>query len=253
MKIKTGDIWNIGNHQLLCGDSTSEPLVKDFIKEKTIKVCIADPPYGVGYKAQAKCKNSALYQLTVKNDHIVNWSKTFSNISTNVLYTWYATTKMDIIASALEEAGYKIRQGIVWKKNNSTLSRHFYHLKHEPCIFASKVGVKSKDLWTGDRKQHSVIESSSLSPKKRIHPTQKPVEVYLPMITNHTLVNEWVIDPFAGSGTIFEAAEQTGRKAMGIEISPELCKKIIGRFESVGMDCQFHRNIFDDAKKELSD
>lgn len=239
VEIKLGDIWQLGKHQLMRGDCTQQEVVQEFLKDKSIKLCITDPPYGVNYEVvnrknsraeNAKVKKH-LADIKIQNDHRASWSAAFALSDAPVLYTWYPAALPEVCIAAQREAGYQPKQSIIWAKNRFALSRSAYHWKHETCSYAVKVGAKAD--WLGDRKQHTIWEEKVPSPKERRHPTQKPVGLYLRPIENHTREGDWVYDPFAGSGTIFEACQRTARRALGIELDQTYCQRIIEFWEDL--------------------
>lgn len=247
-KIELGDIWQLGKHQLIRADCTQADVVQDFLKGKPVELCIADPPYGVRYnsnnrhKHRSKVKES-LSSTLLLNDHRTSWAMALSLSKAPVLYTWYPSFLPDLCIAAQREAGYFPRQNIVWLKNRFALSRSAYHNKHESCSYAVRADAKAN--WYGDRRQHTVWEESIPTPKERYHPTQKPVGLYKRPIENHTRKGQYVYDPFAGSGTVFDACEVTGRRALGVELCPKYCGRIIERWEALtGKTATYHSNIF---------
>ena len=184
-----------------------------------------------------------LQDIRIRNDHRTNWAATFQLSNAQIAYVWHPSTAPDVSIQALRDGNYQPRQTIVWLKNRATLSRAAYHWKHEACIYAVRVGENAN--WLGDRKQHTVWEANSVEPKHRIHPTQKPIELYLKPIEHHTEKKELVYDPFAGSGVVFSACEELGRTAYGIDLEPHYCEKILERFErETGKTPKLEGNIF---------
>ncbi|MFK7823644.1 MAG: site-specific DNA-methyltransferase [Oligoflexales bacterium] len=240
--VKFGDIWKMGEHRLLCGDSTEKVMLKEFLKEKNIKVCITDPPYGISYTS--RCENEDLYKLKLKNDHTISWGDAFRNCQAPVLYVWFSYRYFDITSRSLMDAGYDIKQMIVWAKNHFSLQRHMYHLQHEQSLVCIKDGSKVTDHWKGDRRQVSLWNIPSVNHKHRLHPTEKPVGVYTIPIKNHTLKGELVLDIFAGSGTLFEAAERLGRVGLGVELCPNTCSLILSRMKDMGCKINLESNLF---------
>lgn len=242
--VKFGDVWKIGRHRLLCGDSTAQPMIEHFLAGAKPKVCITDPPYGIHYSS--RCTSDGLYKLKVKNDHAISWGDAFRLSQAPVLYVWFSFKHYDVAARAVHDAGYEIKQMVIWKKRHFSLQHHLYHLQHEQCLVCIKQGVPTKNLWTGDRRQVSVWEVASVKAKDRIHPTEKPVGVYTIPIRNHTNnADDIVLDLFAGSGAIFEACEELNRVGLGVELCPKTCGRILTRMENLGCSIGFDRNIFD--------
>ena len=257
-EVKFGDIWKLGNHQLLCGDSSEEAMVNALLKTKKPVLMVTDPPYGVNYtnSKTRRFRNDkniidnneiSLSDIKIRNDHRSNWGKAISLSRSRIAYVWGPSTNIDVTTQSLRDANYKVRQSIVWAKNRFALTSHGYHWKHEVCFYSVKEGQTS--TWTGDRKQTSLWEESVINPSERIHPTQKPIGLYLRPINNHTEKGDYVYDPFAGSGVLFVACEETGRKALGVELDPEYCSRIINRYqEQTGKKAKLVKNIFEEAQ-----
>lgn len=248
--VRFGDIWRIGPHKLLCGDSTEKVMVDLFLKDHKPKLCVTDPPYGINYKS--KSSNDDLYRLKLKNDHIVNWSKAFKLSKADVLYVWFSYKHFDVVSRSISDASYDAKQMIVWIKNHFSLQHHFYHLQHEQCFVCVHENAKLTELWTGDRRQTSVWKIASIKPKDRIHPTEKPTGVYKIPILNHTIEGDYVIDMFAGSGAIFQACIETNRKGLGIELDPLQCDRILKRMTNFGCQINLETNLFKAPPKRLS-
>lgn len=242
-KVKFGDIWKIGDHRLLCGDSTESSIMEVFLNNLNPKLCLTDPPYGINFNS--KSLSGKLRRIKVKYDHIATWGDAFRNCKSPVLYTWFSFKHYEVVARSLQDSGYSVKQLLVWIKNHFTLQHHFYQLKHEQCLLSILEDHPVKGLWTGDRKQTSVWNVPSVSPRNRIHPTEKPVGVYTIPILNHTKPGDLVIDIFAGSGVLFEAAEVTNRIGYGVELCPATCELILNRMADFGCEVTLERNIFD--------
>ncbi len=249
-KVKFGDIWKLGNHRLLCGDSTEPAMMERFLIGQNPALCVTDPPYGVNYKARVS--KPALYDLKVKNDHVVSWGDAFRLSKAPVLYAWFGFKGFDIVSRAINDAGYDVRQMLIWVKNHFSLQRFFYHLQHEQCLLAVRHDVKQATTWTGDRKQRSVWFVNGVRPGQRIHPAEKPTGVYTIPIINHTREGDIVVDLFAGSGVLFEACEALQRVGLGIELCPDVCFRIIGRMERLGLEVSKEINILDELETVLA-
>lgn len=240
--VKFGDIWKIGNHRLLCGDSSEKVMIELFLKNHKPKLCVTDPPYGINYTSRST--NEDIYKLKVKNDHIASWGDAFRLSQAEVLYVWFSYKHYDVVSRAVADAGFNINQMIIWVKNHFSLQRHFYHLQHEQCLVCVHQNSKITDLWTGDRRQVSVWNAASVKSKDRIHPTEKPVEIYKIPIMNHTYEGEFILDLFAGSGVIFTACEQTNRRGLGVELDPVQCSRILERMSGLSCKISFEQNLF---------
>ncbi|NRA63473.1 MAG: site-specific DNA-methyltransferase [Pseudobacteriovorax sp.] len=251
MKVKFGDIIKLGEHYLLCGDSSQGAMVSKFLKDVEPRLMITDPPYGVNYQVRDRKKpgnkenvDQDLEEIRIRNDHRTNWSQTFYHAKAQIAYVWYPSTCPDVAIQALRDGMYEPRQTIIWNKNRATLSRSAYHWKHESCLYGVRVGNNAN--WKGGRKQHTVWDVKGVEPKERIHPTQKPLELYTLPIVNHTDPGEIVYDPFAGSGVIFEACQKSGRIGYGVDLEPAYCRKIVKRIQDqFDIEAEVIGNVFD--------
>ena len=238
---KPGDLWLLGDHRLLCGDSTKGEDVERLIAGQEPFVMVTDPPYGV--KLDQSWRDKALGDKAmgpgnrniVANDHRADWTEVWQRFSGDVAYVWHADKFSDVVMQSLRDAGFEICQQIIWNKSVMVMGRSDYHFKHEPCWYAVRKGRQHG--WTGDRKQTTVIDAKSPNhimsgsdEEKTDHPTQKPVECMAYLMRNH---DGTVYDPFLGSGTTLIAAEQLGRKCYGMEISPQYCDVIVKRWETL--------------------
>lgn len=234
-----GDLWVLGNHRLLCGDSTVATDVARLLGDEHPNTMVTDPPYGVkldmSWRNEAKGgKNN---ENVVKNDDRADWYDTYVLFPGSIAYVWHASAFTDVVMANLRDAGFEVKQQIIWRKNVFVLGRSNYHWQHEPCWYAVKKGAKSN--WKGDRKQTTVwdcaspnMSNSTGSDDKTEHPTQKPVELFIRSINHHTNPGEYVYDPFAGSGTLMVACEKTNRRALMMELDPKYCDIIIQRYEN---------------------
>jgi DNA modification methylase len=136
LKVNFGDVVRIGNHWLLCGDSTEAPMVKAFLSEEP-RLMVSDPPYGVNYQvrdrkhASGRSISADLEDIKIRNDHRTNWSKAFYLSRAQVAYIWHSSTAIDVAIAAVRDGDYQPRQSIIWLKNKHTLSRSAYHWRHE--------------------------------------------------------------------------------------------------------------------------
>ena len=228
---KLGDIWKLGNHRLMCGDSTKEDDVKKLCINP-VDLLLTDPPYNIDYEGGSKKRDK------IANDKIDNFreflTKCFSNAS-NVMkagasyYIWYADTESYNVRGSVMDAGWTIRQNLIWNKDNSTFGRSDYHWKHEPCLYGWIDGASHN--WMGDRKQTTVIEFKRPS-KSELHPTMKPVGLMEYQIENNTRGKDIVLDLFGGSGSTLIACEKLDRICNTIEFDPKYCDVIIKRWEN---------------------
>ena len=239
-KTKLGDLYELGDHRLLCGDSTLPEAVSKVLNGSEPILMITDPPYGVEYDASWRRVAGKRKQLTagkVQNDSQVNWSLAWCLFPGSVAYVWYPSLHTFEVYKSLSDSEYEIVSNIIWVKQNFTLSRGDYHWQHEPCWYAVKKGHKHN--WQGARDQSTIWEVASLSAfgankddERTAHSTQKPLECMSRPIKNNTSEGESVYDPFLGSGTTLIAAEQLNRKCYGIELDPAYCDIIVDRWIS---------------------
>lgn len=235
---KPGDLWLLGDHRLLCGDSTVSSDVDRLLNGQSPNTMITDPPYGVNYEAdwRAKAKKTKKTERekssNLTNDDKADWFDAYVLFTGSVAYVWHASSYTDIVMDGLRRADFDIKQQIIWNKNVHALSRSDYHWKHEPCWYAVKKSGERN--WRGGRTQMTVWDVASIGSEKdkTAHPTQKPVELFERSINHHTNPGEYVYDPFAGSGTLMVACEKTKRRALMMELDPKYCDVIIKRYEN---------------------
>ncbi len=230
---KPGDLWILGEHRLLCGDSTKPEDVERLMAGAKADMMFTDPPYGVSYVGKTK------KALTIQNDgeadlpKLLDGSFAGSLLATREGACWYVAAPAGPphweFARRLMELGV-YRQTLVWVKDSMVLGHSDYHYKHEPIFYGWKPGASHRE--PPDRTQVSVWEIAR--PKRsEEHPTMKPVELVAKAICNSSLRDESVYEPFCGSGTTLIAAEQLGRKCYGMEISPAYCDVIVKRWETL--------------------
>jgi site-specific DNA-methyltransferase (adenine-specific) len=232
-KTKLGDIYILGNHRLMCGDSTSIDAVEALMDGQLADQLVTDPPYNIAYEGGSKKRDQ------IKNDEMADEEfRQFLKdvyIAANavmkagaVFYIWHADTEGYNFRGAARDMGWKVRQTLIWNKDNSAFGRSDYHWKHEPCLYGWKEGAAH--LWAADRKQTTVIQCKRPS-KSELHPTMKPVELMEYQILNNTKGSDIVLDLFGGSGSTMIAAEKTGRKSCLMELDPKYCDVIVQRWE----------------------
>lgn len=237
-KSKLGDIYQLGSHKLMCGDSTNEADVKKLMNGEMADLLLTDPPYNVAY--EGKTKDS----LTIKNDSMDNDSfrqflvNAFSSANEvmkpgAVFYIWHADSEGYNFRGACFDIGWTVRQCLIWNKNSMVLGRQDYHWKHEPCLYGWKDGAGH--LWASDRKQTTVIDYEKPQ-RNGVHPTMKPVGLFDYQIKNNTKGSDIVLDLFGGSGTTLIACESNGRHARLMEYDPKYVDVIISRWEELTGD-----------------
>jgi len=230
---KPGDIWILGKHRLMCGDSTSVDHLEKLCNGRQVDMWLTDPPYNVAYEGKTKDA------LTIKNDSMSD--DTFRQFlrdaytaadavmkSGAVFYIWFADVESYNFIGAVNDVGWKMSQILIWKKSSLILGRKDYHFKHEPCIYGWKEGAAH--LWAADRKQTTILEFDKPS-RNGEHPTMKPVALFEYQMLNNTKGGDIVLDSFGGSGTTLVAAEKNGRVAYLMELDPKYCDVIVKRWE----------------------
>lgn len=231
---KAGDVWHLGNHRLICGDSTKAETYERLMDGKMANLVVTDPPYNVNYEGSAgKIKNDnmgndAFYQFLL--DAFVNMEKVMASDAS--LYVFHADTEGLNFRRAFADAGFYLSGTCIWKKQSLVLGRSPYQWQHEPCLFGWK--KKGKHQWYSGRKETTIWEFDK--PKKNgDHPTMKPVPLIAYPIMNSSMSNCIVLDPFGGSGSTLIACEQTGRICHTIELDEKFCDVIVRRYiEQVG-------------------
>jgi len=229
-KTKLGDIYILGNHRLMCGDSTSIDAVEK-LTDGLVDILVTDPPYNVNYEGSngLKIQNDSMGDEQFRQflrDAFVAANAVMKQGA--VFYIWHADVEGYNFRGACKDAGWQVRQCLVWNKDSLVMGRQDYHWKHEPCLYGWKDGAAH--LWAADRKQTTIIECKK--PKKNdMHPTMKPVELMEYQILNNTKGQDIVLDLFGGSGSTLIAAEKTGRKARLMELDPKYCDVIVKRWE----------------------
>lgn len=233
------DVWILGDHRLMCGDSTQADHVDRVLGGEAPNLMVTDPPYGVSYDPQWREDNKiGLWSGGDKtgkviSDDIADWSAAYAHFRGQVVYVWHSGLTAGVFWKTIVAAGFDIRAQIIWAKQISVFGRGAYHWQHEACWYGVRKGGKAS--WIGDRKQSTIWEIQNANPMGgqkddgvTHHGTQKPVECMLRPMANH---KGDVFDPFLGSGTTIIAAQKLGRRCFGLEISPEYCDVILARWE----------------------
>lgn len=237
---KYGDIWVMGEHRLICGDSTLYDDVKKLMQDETASMVFTDPPYNVNYGATMK--DSLRYHAgtlggrKIMNDNLGDGFAQFltdslSNLmmfNNGAAYVCMSSSELHTLYNAFIAAGGKWSTFIIWAKNTFTLGRADYQRQYEPILYGW--GADKKHYWCGDRDQSDVWEYNK-PVKNDLHPTMKPVELVERALNNSSKTGEIVLDGFGGSGSTLIAAEKTGRKARLVELDPKFCDVIVKRWE----------------------
>ena len=228
--LKLGDLIELGEHRLLCGDSTSSEDIDVLMKGKLAKLVYTDPPYGVDYDGG-----------TTKREKLVNDDSTdiFEAVAPSIaiaseekapIYIWHADRYVSEVTRALANEGYEVRATIIWNKSLAqfgALSAQ-YKTKHEPCLYAFKKG--NAPYWYGPTNEVTVWDVDRAS-KNEFHPTQKPIELAARALRNSSKKGDVVLDVFLGSGSTLIAADQLNRVCYGMEIDPKYCQVILERYQ----------------------
>ena len=230
-KTKPGDIYQLGRHRLMCGDSTSIDDLEKLCNGQQVDMWLTDPPYNVAYEGGTG--------LTIKNDDMgddqfrqfLRDAYTAADAVMKhgaVFYIWHADSEGYNFRGAAKDAGWTVRQCLIWEKSSLVMGRQDYHWKHEPCLYGWKDGAGH--LWSSDRKQTTILRFDK--PRKNgEHPTMKPVELFEYQMLNNTKGGDIVLDSFGGSGTTMIAAEKNGRVGYLMELDPKYCDVIVKRWE----------------------
>lgn len=232
---KRGDIWVLGRHRLMCGDSTEAADVALLMDGNKADMLLTDPPYNVDYTGKA----SELETRKIENDKMEDsafqdfLTSAFENAAENmkaggVFYIWHADSEGLNFRVACKKAGFQVRQCLIWNKNAMVMGRQDYQWKHEPCLYGWKDGASH--LWASDRKQTTVLDFEKPQ-KNNLHPTMKPIKLFDYQIKNNTKGDDIVLDLFGGSGTTIMAAEQNGRRGFVMEYDPKFVDVIVDRWE----------------------
>ncbi|WP_019108113.1 DNA modification methylase [Peptoniphilus senegalensis] len=262
---KLGDIFELGDHILMCGDSTKLEDINKIARSGEIDLVITDPPYNVEYEGKKK-KREKIKNDSMQEDEFSKFLKeVFANIKEllkpgGAFYVWHADRNRFIFSKSLRDAGLEERQNLIWIKNNITIGRSDYQWKHEPCLYGWKEGaahyfiadftntsvyddvpnlarMNKNELKEYAKKLLEIIEDGTTIMREDkpltspLHPTMKPITLIAKQIKNSSKDGEIVLDLFGGSGTTLIAAEQTGRKSRIIELDPIYVDVIIARWE----------------------
>jgi DNA modification methylase len=238
---RVGDLWILGEHRLLCGDSTSEAQVQRVLGGKQAALCATDPPYLVDYTGERPNDSGKDWTDTYKEVEITDADRFFRSVFTNIksvlaphaaIYCWHAHKRQRLIADIWNDLQILDHQQIVWVKPTPVFGRVFWHFRHEPCMMGWIQGSMPEhdsnhefnSVWEIDWEGKSRIVGNE-------HPTQKPVEIFARPIRKHTQPGDTVFEPFSGSGSQLIAAELTGRRCCAIELEPVFVDVAIRRWQ----------------------
>ena len=246
-KVKRGDIWQLGKHRVMCGDSTSSDDVAKLMNGEKANMVFTDPPYNVDFKGQELSnttkdgkkilnhKGANTKHETIKNDKledeefILFIKEVLKNIKTYNKGAWYFTfcdLKLDLLLLPLKEMGFIWKSIIIWNKNQATLSGKDYKSRYEPIVYGSP-----NNSFYGERYKQEDVWEFQRTLKNDLHPTMKPIPLIENGIKNSSKLNMIVLDLFLGSGSTLIAAEKLNRKCYGMELDEKYCDVIIERWE----------------------
>ena len=226
---KAGDLWMLGEHRLLCGDSTKPETYELLMNGKKAQLVVTDPPYNVDYKGTAgKIKNDKMAEDQFEQFLLAAYSQMYESMTDDAsIYVFHSDSHGLAFRKAFEEAGFYLSGCCIWKKQSLVLGRSPYQWQHEPVLFGWK--KKGKHQWYTGRKESTIWEFDK--PKKNAdHPTMKPVALVAYPIMNSTMTGCLVLDPFGGSGSTLIACEQTGRICYTVELDEKFCDVIVKRY-----------------------
>ena len=231
---QSGDVWTLGRHRLICGDSTQAETFDILMQGKKANLVVTDPPYNVNYEGTAgKIKNDNMasekfYQFLL--DAFTNIARVMADDAS--IYVFHADTEGLNFRKAFSDAGFYLSGCCIWKKPSLVLGRSPYQWQHEPCLYGWK--KNGKHQWYSDRKQTTIWEFDKTK-KNTDHPTMKPIPLLAYPICNSSMSNTLILDPFGGSGSTLIACEQTDRSCYTAELDEKYCDVIVKRYiEQVG-------------------
>lgn len=241
--VETGQLWVLGEHRLLCGDSTKAADVARLMGEEKASLVVTDPPYGVAVAGGAKDpRDTKNFQSgrTIENDDLGDEeleslvSSALRNAAAVMrpgaaFYVWHPSSRAELFARAVRVSLAPYRQIIIWAKEHFVFGRQDYHWQHEPCFYG---WIDGAHTWHGERNQSTVWKGAPVGTdlEKRVHPTSKPIWLVTKPILNHTVPGDCLYEPFSGSGTALMACEQFGRRCRAIELDPAYVAVAIERW-----------------------
>lgn len=242
--IVLGDLFEIGQHRLLCGDSTQTDTFAKLFEDKLADLVVTDPPYNVAYEGKTKDA------LKIENDNMSNDSfyqflyDFYTALGSYTKkgggwYVWHADSEGANFRRAMSSAGILVKQCLIWVKNSLVMGRQDYHWKHEPCLYGWKEGGAHN--WYSDRKQTTVLNFDRPF-RNAEHPTMKPIPLIAYQIENSSKTGDIVADGFGGSGTTMVAAEQLKRRCFMVEFDPKYCQVIVDRMLRLNPEIEIKLN-----------
>ena len=231
---KLGDIWKLGKHKLICGDSTILNNYEKLFSENKADLLMTDPPYNVDYEGKTKDKLTIQNDSKNDDDFLQFLTDAFNNCAIHLklgcsFYIFHSDWYGLEFRQSIKNSDLELKQNLIWAKNSMVMGRQDYQWQHEPCLYGWKRGASHS--WFSDRKQTTIIKYDRPS-KSKLHPTMKPVGLVEYLIKNSSKQEDIVLDPFLGSGTTLIACEKQSRICFGIELEPKYCDVIIKRWEN---------------------
>jgi site-specific DNA-methyltransferase (adenine-specific) len=252
--IVVGDLFEIGEHRLLCGDSTDSDAVETLMNGEKYDLIITDPPYNVALgmetKEQAKARNRRTDGLIIQNDKMSDsdFVKFLTDYFTTTLlstkkgggiYVFFADMELRSFVDAFLDGGFKLSQQLIWLKQTMVMGRKDYHCKHEPILYGWYEGEAHN--WYSDRKQTTILEFDRPQ-RNGEHPTMKPIKLIEYLMTNSSKEGDLIGDGFLGSGSTMVASHQLKRKCYGMELDPKYCQVIIDRMIKLDPTIKIKKN-----------
>lgn len=234
---RRGDIWQLGKHRVICGDSTKSETYDQLLGDKKANLVVTDPPYNVDVEETAgKILNDNMSDGDFYQFLLSMFTQVENHMETDAsIYVFHADTEGLNFRKAFKDAGFYLSGCCIWKKNSLVLGRSPYQWQHEPCLYGWK--KKGKHQWFSDRKQTTIWEYDRPKSSKD-HPTMKPIQLMAYPIQNSSMRGTVVLDPFLGSGSTLIAADQTGRVCYGIELDEKFVDVIVKRYIEVTGDTE---------------
>ena len=232
-----GDVWQLGKHRVICGDSTKSETYDQLLGDKKANLVVTDPPYNVDVEETAgKILNDNMSDGDFYQFLLSMFTQVENHMETDAsIYVFHADTEGLNFRKAFKDAGFYLSGCCIWKKNSLVLGRSPYQWQHEPCLYGWK--KKGKHQWFSDRKQTTIWEYDRPKSSKD-HPTMKPIQLMAYPIQNSSMRGTVVLDPFLGSGSTLIAADQTGRICYGIELDEKFVDVIVKRYIEVTGDTE---------------
>lgn len=232
---KLGDVWKLGRHYLMCGDSTQKENVLKLTNKQQIDMILTDPPYNVDYEGgtsdKLKIENDNMNETEFYNFLLAAFRNMFESLKNGgSIYVFHSDTEGVNFRNAFNSVGFKLAQCLIWVKNTFVMGRQDYQWQHEPCLYGWKEGAAH--YFVDDRTQSTILEYDKPQ-RNELHPTMKPVDMLCQLIKNSSEENQIILDLFGGSGSTLIACEQMNRTCYTMELDPKYCDVIIKRWEAL--------------------